>query len=168
MHATVMIFSPSSQRRNYTARLGEEAESFDGSSADEEAPAKHSRWRGKGSPMQVGVGCTTREVCDGQGLASPGRWAPADRRYPTGGILQAGNGICCSLAIGLCTETRKAGASLSLGTKPGLVVTFRSCRNQGPEQPVRCVPRRARSSPSSRRQRQTGCPCGISGSCSFY
>ena len=34
--------------------------------------------------MQVGIGKTSREVCDGQGLCSPGRWAPADRRYPTG------------------------------------------------------------------------------------
>ena len=45
---------------------------------------KHSGWRGSGSPMQVGIGKTSREVCDGQGLCSTGRWAPADRRYPTG------------------------------------------------------------------------------------
>ena len=34
--------------------------------------------------MQVGIDYTSREVCDGQGLCSPGRWTPADRRYPTG------------------------------------------------------------------------------------
>ena len=34
--------------------------------------------------MQVAIGKTSREVCDGQWLCSPGRWAPADRRYPTG------------------------------------------------------------------------------------
>ena len=32
--------------------------------------------------MLVGAGYTEREVCDGQSLASPGRWAPKDRRYP--------------------------------------------------------------------------------------
>ena len=39
---------------------------------------------GTGVPLQVGVGYTSREVCDGQGLCSPGRWAPANRRYPAG------------------------------------------------------------------------------------
>ena len=33
--------------------------------------------------MLVGVGYTTREYCDGQSLASPGRWAPESRKYPT-------------------------------------------------------------------------------------
>ena len=33
--------------------------------------------------MLVGVGYTTREYCDGQSLASPGRWAPEARKYPT-------------------------------------------------------------------------------------
>ena len=32
--------------------------------------------------MQVGVGYAKREICDGQSLASPGRWAPGSRVYP--------------------------------------------------------------------------------------
>ena len=31
----------------------------------------------------VGVGYTQRELCDGQTLASPGRWPPGSRVYPT-------------------------------------------------------------------------------------
>ena len=36
-----------------------------GSSADEGVPPKGSGWRGRGEPMQVGVGHTAREYCDG-------------------------------------------------------------------------------------------------------
>ena len=32
--------------------------------------------------MQVGLGYTARDFCDGQSLAPLGRWAPADSRYP--------------------------------------------------------------------------------------
>ena len=35
-----------------------------------------------GPPLQVGVGYTSRDHCDGQGLASPGRWPVENRRYP--------------------------------------------------------------------------------------
>ena len=31
----------------------------------------------------VGVGYTQRELCDGQSLASPGRWPPGSRVCPT-------------------------------------------------------------------------------------
>ena len=75
---------PCSAVLNCMSRLREEAEMSEVSSADEGVPVKHSGWRGRGSPKQVGIGYTSREVCDGQGLCSPGRWAPADRRYPTG------------------------------------------------------------------------------------
>ena len=34
------------------------------------------------APMQVGVGYTARDYCDGQSLASPGRWPLAARRCP--------------------------------------------------------------------------------------
>ena len=37
---------------------------------------------GHGPPMEVGVGYVSRELCDGQSLASPGRWSPEQRRYP--------------------------------------------------------------------------------------
>ena len=32
--------------------------------------------------MRVGLGYTARDTCDGQSLASPGRWALEDRIYP--------------------------------------------------------------------------------------
>ena len=35
------------------------------------------------APMMVGVGYTQRELCDGQSLASPWRWPPGSRVYPT-------------------------------------------------------------------------------------
>ena len=53
------------------ARLREEPDSDDGSSPDEGAPGKFAGHRGVGDLMQVGVGCTQREMCDGQSLASP-------------------------------------------------------------------------------------------------
>ena len=73
---------PSSQQLNYLARLREEVPSDDGSSADEGSAPKNSGWIGKGYPLQVGVGYTVRDYCDGQSLCSPGRWALAARRYP--------------------------------------------------------------------------------------
>ena len=33
--------------------------------------------------MKVGVGYVQREFCDGQSLASPGRWPPGARTYPS-------------------------------------------------------------------------------------
>ena len=39
-------------------------------------------WCGTGEPMLVGVGYTTREFCDGQTFASPGRWPVDRRRHP--------------------------------------------------------------------------------------
>ena len=38
---------------------------------------------GLGEPMSVEVGYTTREICDGQSPAPPGRWPPGSRWYPT-------------------------------------------------------------------------------------
>ena len=73
---------PSSQVLNYMSRLREEPESEDESSADEGVPPKGSGWCGRGEPMVVGVGYVSRELCDGQTLASPGRWPVAQRRYP--------------------------------------------------------------------------------------
>ena len=65
------------------ANLREEPESDDGSSPDEGVPGKHAGHRGVGKPRQVGVGYVQRDLCDGQSLASPGRWAPASRVYPS-------------------------------------------------------------------------------------
>ena len=68
---------------NYMSRLREERASEEGSSPDEGVPEKGSGHCGIGPPMMVGVGYTQRELCDGQSLASPGRWPPGSRVYPT-------------------------------------------------------------------------------------
>ena len=73
---------PSTEQLNYLARLREEVDSDEGSCADEGAGSRGSGWTGAGRPMQVGVGYTVRELCDGQSLASPGRWPVEARRYP--------------------------------------------------------------------------------------
>ena len=71
-----------SHQLNYLARLREELESDEGSSVDEGAAATGECWKGVGRPLQVGVGYTVRGYCDGQSLASLGRWPAAARRYP--------------------------------------------------------------------------------------
>ena len=73
---------PTSSELNLLAKHREEPQSEEGSSADEGVPPKGSGWCGTGEPMSVGIGYTSREYCDGQGLASPGRWPVASRRYP--------------------------------------------------------------------------------------
>ena len=55
--------------------LREEQQDDGGSSADDGAPRKSTSWVGMGEPMMVGTGCTAREFCDGQTLASPGSLA---------------------------------------------------------------------------------------------
>ena len=74
---------PSAEVQDFVARLREEPESESESSPDEGVPGKRAGHCGDGDPMLVGVGYTTREYCDGQSLASPGRWAPESRKYPT-------------------------------------------------------------------------------------
>ena len=38
-------------------------------------------WQGTGKPLVIGSGYVERRLCDGQGLCSPGVWAPEDRQY---------------------------------------------------------------------------------------
>ena len=68
------------------ATLTEEPSSVEGSTADEGVPDKGSGWLVPPPPMRVGVGYTARDLCDGQGLPSPGRWPVASRRYPASPI----------------------------------------------------------------------------------
>ena len=56
---------PTSAQLNYLAALNEEPDSCEGSSADEEAEASGAGWTGTGKPMQIGVGYTVRDFCDG-------------------------------------------------------------------------------------------------------
>ena len=74
---------PGHEILSFLARLREEPESDEGSSPDEGVPEKHAGYRGNGPPMMVGVGYVQREFCDGQSLASPGRWPPGSRVYPS-------------------------------------------------------------------------------------
>ena len=60
--------APTSEELNLLARHREEPPSDDGSSSDEGVPGKNSGWVGVGPPMQVGVGYTSRDFRDGQGL----------------------------------------------------------------------------------------------------
>ena len=72
---------PTAQVLNYMAKLREVPEQSDGSSADEGAPERGAGWVGHGPPIEVCVD-VSRELCDGQSLASPGRWSPEQRSYP--------------------------------------------------------------------------------------
>ena len=74
---------PGHEILSFLARLREEPESEEGSSPDEGVPEKHAGYRGNGPPMMVGVGYVQREFCDGQSLASPVRWSPGSRVYPS-------------------------------------------------------------------------------------
>ena len=74
---------PDSRILSFMARLREEPESEEGSSQDEGAPPKNSGHCGRGQPMKVGVGYTQRDFCHGQSLASPRRWPPGSRVYPS-------------------------------------------------------------------------------------
>ena len=56
------------------------------SSPDEGAAPKHAGWRGSGRPLIIGTGYTEREMCDGMSLASPGRWSPEHRKYPSSSL----------------------------------------------------------------------------------
>ena len=80
---------PTSEELNLMAILREEPSSDEGSTADEFVPDKGSGWVGSCPPMRVGVGCTARDMCDGQGLPSPGRSPIASRRYPASPIWKA-------------------------------------------------------------------------------
>ena len=82
-HDTSASVPATSAQLNYLAALREEPDSSESSSADEEATASGAGWTGTGKPMQIGVGFTVRDFCDGQSLPSPGRWPPAMRRYPS-------------------------------------------------------------------------------------
>ena len=79
---TTAAAAPSAEVLNRLAQQREVPESDDGSTADEGAPGRGSGWVGTCKPMQIGSGYTRRDICDGQSLASPGRWAVEHRTYP--------------------------------------------------------------------------------------
>ena len=71
---------PSSAVLTRLAQLRLEPDSSEGSSPDEGAQKKGSGWTGRGRPLLVASSYTVREICDGQSLASTGRWAHDCRR----------------------------------------------------------------------------------------
>ena len=75
---------PSSAVLRRLSELGQEQESDGGLSPDENVPEKGLGWYGRGSPLLVGSSFSVREVCDGQSLASPGRWAEGTQRIQFG------------------------------------------------------------------------------------
>ena len=77
-----MSKAPRTDVLNYMAKLRETPESDDGSTADEDSMPRGSGWTGRGSPSLAGSGYCVRKHCDGQTLASPGRWPVESRRYP--------------------------------------------------------------------------------------
>ena len=78
---TTAAAAPSAEVLNRLARLWDEPESDDGSTA-EEALARGAGWVGTGKPILIGSGYARRDICDGQSLASPGRWLVERRTYP--------------------------------------------------------------------------------------
>ena len=50
----------------------------------QEGPAAGSGWRGTGAPIQVTFKGVNRDLHDGAGLCSPGRWIPKHRQLPQG------------------------------------------------------------------------------------
>ena len=68
----IPVLTPSADVLNFLALLRQEPESDLGSSADEGVPGPGAGWVGRGEPMKVGTGYTSRPVCDGLSLASPG------------------------------------------------------------------------------------------------
>ena len=83
-HADVIIWE-------YVTHVEPECASGGPTSGEDEfgvpKPRAGSGWIGSGFPLQVGRGPRRRGLQDGGGLCSPGRWAPADRRYPAAGLL---------------------------------------------------------------------------------
>ena len=85
----------------------------------------------QGRPMEEGSGYTARELCDGQSLASPGRWESSLRKYPTHSAWE-------SVACHLHEYTHRAGT-------PELLLRIavgRVAESPFPEEEVRSLRRR--------------------------
>ena len=77
--------APSAEVLNRLTSLREEPDSDEKSTAVEGAPARGGGWISRGLPVQIWSEYTSRDVCDGQSPASPGRWPVENRRYPEHG-----------------------------------------------------------------------------------
>ena len=79
-------------------------------------------WTGVGRPMQVGVGYTVRDYCDGQSLASPGRWPVAARQHPGKKALAR---VCLFRKFSQQFGTRELLMNLALGRVEAMPFLFR-------------------------------------------
>ena len=84
------VFDPSSSSRpplsselNILAKAREDREDSEESGLEDAEATAPQGWPGTGEPMLIGSGYVERRLCDGQGLCSPGPWAPEDRCYPS-------------------------------------------------------------------------------------
>ena len=112
-NVTTGAAAPSAEVMNRLAQQREVPESDDGSTADEGAPGRGSGWVGTGKPMQIGSGYTRRDICDGQSLASPGRWAVEHRTYPDDETWRSVSGLYTDYSRRVGTPALLA--SLALG-----------------------------------------------------
>ena len=83
-------FDPSSSERpplsselNILAKGREDREDSEESGLEDAEADAPQGWPGIGKPMVIGSGYVERRLCDGQGLCSPGAWAPEERQYPS-------------------------------------------------------------------------------------
>ena len=105
--------APTAHILAYLALLKTEQEEEEVSSPDEGAAPKHTGWRGTGRPLIIGTGYTEREMCDGMSLASPSRWSPEHRRYPSSRVWSEASKLIMEFS---CEHgTPELLASLALG-----------------------------------------------------
>ena len=97
--------APSAEVLRRLARLREEPDSDEGSTADEGAPPGGTGWVGTGKTMQIGSGYTKRDLCDGKTLASPGSWPIELRNYPEDETWQFVAGLPTDFARRVGTPT---------------------------------------------------------------
>ena len=69
--------------------------------------------------MQVGMGQTVRNFCDGQALVSPSRWPPSMRRHPQSDSWKA-VAVLVKRWFSECFGTTKLLMDLALGRGQGM------------------------------------------------
>ena len=78
--------APTSAELNAPAEARNECSDSEESELDAEIACAPQGLRGNHMQLMVRAGYTEREVCDGQGLSSPGRWSQEDRLYPSSSL----------------------------------------------------------------------------------
>ena len=78
--------APTSAELNALAEARNECSDSEESELDAEISCAPQGCRGNHKQLMVGAGYTEREVCEGQGLSSLGRWSQEDRLYPSSSL----------------------------------------------------------------------------------